>query len=105
MMAAAPTTVYGPQCPTFGFTCTYVHCPPISLPGCVHTGTCGGGGGGGGGTAATLCTQVHCPHISLPGCVHTGTCPHISLPGCVHTGTCGGGGGEHAQPMMGAQQT
>jgi hypothetical protein len=92
---------------TAATTCTQVHCPQpeigptgwqgcgqpqISLPGCVHTGTCPIGQ-----TGWLGCGQ---PQISLPGCVHTGTCPigptgwlgcgqpQISLPGCVHTGTC-----------------
>ena len=110
------TQIYCPTgiaCPTHQFGCpdtlTCGQGPGgaaqhISLPGCVHTGTCQN-------TTATVCTRYGCDpgaaqHISLPGCVHTGTCQnttatvctrygcdpgaaqHISLPGCVHTGTC-----------------
>jgi hypothetical protein len=63
--------------------------PHISLPGCVHTGTCPIGH-----TGWLGCGQ---PHISLPGCVHTGTCP--SAVDACPTRICGGGGGEQVNPQ------
>jgi hypothetical protein len=73
MMAAAPqgaagipTGQYSPACPSFGFTCTYVHCPPNPGPG---------------GTVATVCTQIGCGSTQL-GCPRTISCPPTYTPGC-----------------------
>jgi hypothetical protein len=70
--AAAPTTVYGPQCPTFGFTCTYVHCPPPPV------------------TAGLGCPTSTCPpHTLAFGCPPTSTCPPVTVGlGCPPTSTC-----------------
>jgi hypothetical protein len=81
MMAAAPqgaagipTGQYSPACPSFGFTCTYIHCPPNPVPG---------------GTMATVCTQVGCGGgggSTMLGCPRTIDCPPTYMPGCGGTG-------------------
>jgi hypothetical protein len=96
--AAAPTGQYAPQCPTFGFTCTYVHCPPQTVA-TVCTQHCPPQ------TVATVCTQ-HCPTLP-PGCPPpTGpigtvatVCTQIGCPtfGFTCTAFCQAQGGAEAQ--------
>jgi len=94
--AGVATGQYAPQCPTFGFTCTYVHCPPMAIE--TRGLSCP--------TLGFTCTYVHCPpraatvvtqglgcpqSVSCPpetivtwgyGCPPTSTCPPVSGHGC-----------------------
>jgi hypothetical protein len=108
-----PTGQYGPQCPTFGFTCTYVHCPPITIVtqglGCPPTNTCPPTGGYGCPPETIVTQGLGCPPTSTCpptggygcppetivtrgfGCPPTSTCPPTYAPGC--GGTVAGGTG------------
>lgn len=84
--AGIPTGQYSPQCPTFGFTCTYVHCPPITIAtqglGCPPTSTCAPTGGFGCPRTST------CPPTYTPGCGGTEAAglPNTAATMCTHVG-------------------